>query len=281
LALQSRTRSIRGLVILLVAASLATITIDYREPDGPLSRVGDAALTIIIPMQEGVSAALRPVTRFFSALARLPSLEEENRRLKDELAEAQTSLIGVDALRKELEDLEEAIGVKQIYPETVAVTEVNSYSVSNFEWSVGISAGSGEGVREGMAVVNSSGLVGIVVRVTTLGSKVLLLLDTQFQVAGRLIDSQHTGMVTGTGPADPTMTFTGVTVDEVAVGEPVETSGYQMGDERSPFPPGVPIGEVTEVSAVPGLEEAQVRLRPWVDFSALDKVVVVQPTEVG
>jgi rod shape-determining protein MreC len=281
LALQTRTRSARGLVILMVAASLVTITIDYREPDGPLARVGDAALTIIIPMQEGVSAALRPVTRFFSALSRLPSLEEENRRLKDELSKARTSLIGVEALERELEDLEDALGIKQVYPQTVAVAEVVSDSVSNFEWSVGISAGSGEGVREGMAVINSSGLVGIVVRVTPLGSKVRLLIDNQFQVAGRLIDSQHTGIVTGAGPADPTMTFTGVTVDEVAVGEPVETSGYRLGEERSPFPPGVPIGEVTEVSAVPGLEEAEVRLRPWVDFSALDKLVVVRPTEVG
>lgn len=276
MALQGRTRSTRGLVILLVAASLVTITVDYRQPDGPLDKLGDAALTVIMPMQEGVSSLLRPVTQFLSAVARLPSLERENRRLEDEIAGTRSDLIAFEALQAKVEDLEALLGLVQTLEDPVVAATVTSSSVSNFEWSVNINVGSGAGVEPGMAVVEPAGLVGRVVSVTPTGSKVRLLVDTEFRVPGRLIDSQHVGLIEGAGKSDLLMTFSRVSVDEVSVGEPVETAGFQLENEQSDYPPGVPIGSVTEVTQVPGLEEAEVRLRPYVDFAALDTVLVVQ-----
>ena len=59
----------------LVAASLAIITLDYRQGDaGPLAGMGRAAQTFMAPLQEGVTTVTRPVGDFFSGLAHLPSL---------------------------------------------------------------------------------------------------------------------------------------------------------------------------------------------------------------
>jgi rod shape-determining protein MreC len=53
-AVRSRARSTRLLVVALVSISLVTITIDYREgDDGPLASIGNAALTVDQPAPGG------------------------------------------------------------------------------------------------------------------------------------------------------------------------------------------------------------------------------------
>jgi len=55
-ALRSRARSTRLLVVALVSISLVTITVDYRQgDDGPLAALADAALVVISPLQEALS----------------------------------------------------------------------------------------------------------------------------------------------------------------------------------------------------------------------------------
>src|ERR1700750_954895 len=89
MALRSRPRRTRLLVVTLVSVSLLTITLDYKEGDsGPLAGLGRTALSIVAPLQEGVTRLTRPIGNFFSAVTQLPSLRDENERLQDELAQA-------------------------------------------------------------------------------------------------------------------------------------------------------------------------------------------------
>ena len=81
---RQRPRSTRLLVVALVSVSLAVITLDYRQGDsGPLAGLGGAAKAFMAPMQRAVTAVTEPVGDFFSGLAHLPSLADENERLKE------------------------------------------------------------------------------------------------------------------------------------------------------------------------------------------------------
>ena len=67
----------------LIAASLAIITVDYRAGDeGPLAAAGRAVNSAIAPLQDAVTSVVRPVTDFFSNLAKLPSSRRATTRCR-------------------------------------------------------------------------------------------------------------------------------------------------------------------------------------------------------
>jgi rod shape-determining protein MreC len=287
-ALSTRSRSPRLLVLTLVAISLVTITVDYREQDsGPLAAAGRAALAFIAPLQEAVSTVTHPVGNFFSTLVSLPAIRRENERLRSELANAKTQLDVMGAESQRLHQLEDLFGVRRsLGPSTETVAaQVIGKGVSNLEWMVTIDKGSDSGITEYDPVVvgNSSGarLVGHVVRVSGGASFVQLIVDPESFVAGRLDDAQATGLVQGNGAQDMRMHLLPTTA-EVTAGDDVATAAFGIqGVGRSEYPPNVLIGTVSRVLKSDIATEKYVTVRPAVDFSSLDIVTVVLSNDAG
>jgi hypothetical protein len=83
MATYGRARSTRLLLIALLLTSLVTITVDSRAGDrGPLATIGRLGLAIVTPLQEGISAVVRPIGSFFSNVVRAGSLRAENAQLQ-------------------------------------------------------------------------------------------------------------------------------------------------------------------------------------------------------
>lgn len=271
MAISGRTRNARLLVAILVSLSLATITVDYRQGEsGPLAGLGRAALTAIAPLQAAVSRVTRPVGDLLSTLANLPRIRRENERLKDELAEARAAVARQASLEARYEQLVKLLGLQEaLDPPTTAALVIGS-GVSNFEWTITIDAGTEDGVGVGSPVLAAAGLVGRVVEAGPTSSLVQLIIDPDSRVAARLASSRETGLLVGQGQDD--LQMRGVDpATEVAAGEPVETAGYQGGL----YPPGIPIGVVSRVLEDPAALEKFVTVRPAVDFSTLEVVLVV------
>jgi len=151
MAFRSRARNSRLLVVVLVSISLMTITVDYRQGEnGPLAAVGRGALGLISPLQEAVSRVTRPVGDFFSGLADLPSLREENERLLAELEAAQTQAAASVSLQARYQQVREVLKLQEeLKPESVAAIVIAN-GISNSEWVVTIDKGSDDGVEQGM-----------------------------------------------------------------------------------------------------------------------------------
>jgi rod shape-determining protein MreC len=276
MALSGRTRSTRGLVILLVTLSLVTITIDYKEgSNGPLAKLGNAALSVIAPIQNAVTRVTRPIGSFFAGVAKVPSLQARIQQLESQLREVQARDLSRVSLEQQLARLQKLLDLKQTLGlDHSTGARVVSSGVSNFEWSVDIDKGSNDGIRPGMAVVADGGLVGSVTRASAFGSKVTLILDPGMKVAGRLVTSQTTGELVGQGNHDLRMDLVDAST-RVEVGEPVETTGFPGGL----YPPGIPIGQVSSVGDDRVTNAKLITVRPAVDFSSLDYVLVVQSPE--
>jgi rod shape-determining protein MreC len=278
-ALRNRARSTRLLVVALISASLITITVDYRQGDsGPLAVAGDAALTLISPLQEAVSKVTDPIGNFFSTLVHLPSIRRENEELKQENAEYREQLTTIRADETRLAELEAVLDLQESLGARVETTaaQVVASSVSNFEWTITVDKGSSEGIEQDMAVVASAGLVGHVIRVTPSSAVVQLIIDPDSAVAGRLDSSGETGLLEGEGEGDLRMSL----VDAQAVVQPddnVVTAGYRLaeGTAESLYPPNVLIGTVSRVLSEDNAIEKFVTVRPAVDFSTLNLVLVV------
>jgi rod shape-determining protein MreC len=283
-ALRSRARSTRLLVVTLVSASLVTITVDYRQGDGgPLAAGGDAALALISPLQEAVSKVTKPIGNFFSTLVRLPSIRREYEQAKEQIARLQTDFAEHRAAQARLAELEAVLGLQEnVNPRlTTVAAEVIAYNVSNFEWTITINGGSGDAIEEGMAVIASAGLVGHVVRVGPSSSVVRLIIDPDSAVAGRLDGSGKPGLLVGAGDADLRMELVNPDTD-VAPNENVVTAGYRIsGVGQSLYPPNVLIGTVSRVLSDEGALEKFITVRPAVDFSTLNVVLVVLSSGSG
>jgi rod shape-determining protein MreC len=279
-AIRQRTRSARLLVVTLVAASLAIITVDYRAGDeGPLAAAGRATASAIAPLQRAVSSVVQPVSDFFGSLAELPSLARRNDELAAELEEARAALQLNQELRQRIDTLQQLLGLQTILPRTIPGRVIAS-GVSNFEWTATIDVGSDDGIAVDMPVVagDSSGprLVGKVIQVTPMSSTVLLLIDRDFSVAAQLSTSGEAGIVEGRGEEELRMDLVSEDV-EVSETEPetVFTLGYRVEGQRGLFPPGILIGTVSRAFSEPGAVESFVTIRPAVDFSTLQYVLVL------
>jgi rod shape-determining protein MreC len=277
-ALRSRARSTRVLVVALVSISLVTITVDYREgTDGPLASLGDGALAVVSPLQEAVSKVTHPIGNFFSTLFRLPSIRHDRDVLRERVDMLETQLAEGRADQARLDELEALIGVQESLGIRIETTgaQVIANGVSNFEWTITIDKGSSDGIHENMPVIASAGLVGHVVNVGTSSSVVQLIIDPDSSVAGRLDVSRQTGLLSGEGQDDLQMSLVEPTV-EVAPDEHVVTAGYRIaGVAESLYPPNVLIGTVSRVLDEDSATEKFLTVRPAVDFSSLSLVLVV------
>jgi rod shape-determining protein MreC len=283
-ALRSRARSTRLLVVTLVSASLITITVDYRQGDsGALAAAGDTAIAVIAPLQEAVSKVTDPIGNFFSTLVRLPAIRRENEELKTQIAEMQREFGEDTADQARLNEVEALLGLQESFSAQVETTaaQVIANGVSNFEWTITIDKGSSDGIQDEMPVVAAAGLVGHVVRVTPSSSIVQLIIDPESFVAGRLDGSGETGLLEGEGDGDLRMSQVDTEI-QVLPDERVVTAGYRFGGvAESLYPPNVLIGTVSRVLSDENALEKFVTVRPAVDFSTLSVVLVVLSSGSG
>jgi rod shape-determining protein MreC len=276
------------LVVALVVASLTIITIDYREGDsGPLAAMGRTARTFMAPLQEAVTNATRPVGNFFSGVAHLPSLAQENTNLKAEVADLQARINATSQIEAQNLELQNLLNLKQsLTPPSVAAVVISN-GMSNVNYYITIDRGSNDGVRVNDPVVTGSQdgarLVGIVVSVTPISADVRLLIDEGFSVPGRLATSGETGLVVGNGDQDMTMQDIPSTTKfpSGTSTESVFTITYSVGDQHGRFPPNILIGTVSSVIQGGVEPDATVSVRPAVDFSSLEAVLVLQTATGG
>lgn len=269
-------RSTRLLVFGLLLASLVTITVDARGGQrGPLAVIGRGIGAVVGPLQEGVAAVFRPIGSFVTNVFRAGNLAEQNRALQDEIADLRGTLQDTLGLRRENEVLRGIVDLAESEGLQFEGAEVIGESPGNFEWAVDIDKGSADGIEMSMPVISSEGLVGRVVQVYPTTSKVMLIIDPDSTVSGRLSHSGERGAVVG--QRDEPLRFDLIDPEvEVQPGEIVETSAYQLDEGlEGLFPSGIGIGVVERVEPDQAGITLQVDVRPNVDFSSLDIVAVV------
>jgi rod shape-determining protein MreC len=119
-----------------------------------------------------------------------------------------------------------------------------------------------------MAVIAPAGAVGRVVVTSSGASKVQLLIDRN-AAAGALVErSRAQGVVVGSGDEQLRMDYVSE-VSDVVVGDSVVTSGID-----GIYPKGFAIGRVDAVEKA-GSSYRRILVRPAVDFSSLEEVLVV------
>jgi rod shape-determining protein MreC len=265
-------------VIVLVSLSLVVITLDYRlGTTGPLAALGRGTQAALAPLQSAVTAVVRPVESFFSAITHLPTLQAENERLLAEIADLEQRIAATPNYQQLYEDAAALLELRTANPGSIAAAVISN-GVSNFEWSITIDRGSADGIELNQPVIagtiDTPRLVGRVIRVTDRSAKVQLAIDRRHAAAAVLGTSGEIGVVSGQGDDDLEMSFIPPST-KVEGNEPVFTVSYAVSGEHGLYPPGILIGTVSQLLPDDNELERSVLVAPAVDFSALQVVLVL------
>lgn len=272
-------RRSRTLVAILSLVALLLLTLDLRDGgEGFISSVQRGAQAVFAPVQEGFATVVRPVESAVQWAARLRMLSQRNQELEqtvDRLRVRQTRLRDLEYENAELRDLlamRERLGY-----ETVAARVIGSLPGGD-ENALLIDIGEDQGLRPGMAVLSSRGLVGKTVDVTGSHARIELLTSPEAHYVVRVVPSGQTGRMRGQG-ARPFQLELQDPQAVVAVGSEVVTRTF----EGSTIPDGLPVGVVTDPGDAGS--ERLLSVRPYTDFRRIDLVHVVldapdQPSEL-
>lgn len=268
----------RSLLVALVLACASLITLDAGAGSA-VDPLREGVGEVFGPVEAGTTAVVRPIAgipewfRDHDAMREeIDGLEAENAELR---ADVRTSgfnrnrLAEYDGLTATAEDLGQAL---------VPARVIGLGSSQSFSHTVTIDAGSQAGLHPDMTVLNNDGLVGRILRVTRTTATVLLIVDADSTVGGRVAETMDLGFLGGQGEVGDGGGLDLRLVDRSVVparGDTVVTWGS---DGAAPYVAGVPIGRVTKVYSSLRDTSQRAVIEPYVDFAALDLVGVVVPS---
>jgi len=281
---RNKTTWRRSIFVVLIIASLAILTVSFRESDsGPVHAVQQFAAGLLSPLQTFGARAAQPFKDGYEWVRTLWSAHQEAERLAKELQELQGEAIKLQEQAEENERLRALLEFREkgTFPlgTDFVVADVIGKSPTKWQAWIQIDKGSADGVQVDQAVVGATpnvgeglagkGLVGKVVAVTPHTAKVVLIIDSSSSVAAKVQGSRAEGIVEGSVTGRLVMDY----VDRDVVVEPkrvVVTSGY-----GGVYPQDIPIGIVTSVGEQDVNIYKEIEVQPFIDFRVLEEVMVL------
>lgn len=265
-----------GIYVALVVVSFVLVTLDLRASgEGVGDTLRNGAQAAFTPVQEVVDSVTSPVVGFFEAISDIVGLRDENRRLRDRIAELESQLQDTEALEVRVEELERLLDVSPPEELDMITAQVLAVGVSEFDYIRVIDKGTGDGVGVDMPVIDEGGLIGRVVSAAGGSARVRLITDPTFRIAVRVERTGETGVLTGRG--------SGRMILEMFNTDASLVEGDLLVTADGRFPAGISVARVAE----PARAEVGFSLRtsavPTAEVTRVDyvKVLVFTTDEAG
>ena len=228
----------------------------------------------VLPMQKGLN---RLGTQVFTEAENLVSLkhaQEENERLREQIAALQEENSLSEQERYELETYRELYDLDQEYSqyEKVGARVIGKDSGQWFH-SFLIDKGSEDGLAEDMTVIAQGGLVGVITAVGPHSARVMSIIDDESNITAMSVNSRESFIVSGDLELYEDGHLQVMYIDresEISPGDKIVTSNIS-----SVYLPGILIGYIDEVSVDANNMTKSGTLIPVVDFEHLETVLVI------
>ena len=247
---------------------------------GALNR---AVSAIFLPMQRGIDYIGSHILVNGQEARSKAALIEENRKLKDQLANAREQISQLQSQQTQLADLKSLYKLDQSYgqyPKTAA--HVVARDSSNWFNSFTIDKGTCEGMKVNMNVLADKGLIGIIVETGPHYSIVDTIINDSTSVSAQVSDKGQNLITTGSLKDMTESNVIRISSLEdpsasVAAGDSVVTSNIS-----DKYLPGILIGYVTDLTDDSNKLTRSGSLTPAADFKNLREVLVItQLKETG
>ena len=264
----------RFYIFLLAFLLIPVVAIDTSTRNPREYRLHDRAIVMITsPIQGLISGTLEELASFFQNYLFLLNtrrdhlqIQEENRKLLGTIAQLQEA-------QQENSRLRRLIRFQEEFKLETVVARVVARDVSAEFRALRINRGESSGIYKDMAVVTNEGVVGRVLRTTANTSDIVTVLDLLSAVDAFVARSRARGIVTGRTESVCQLKYA-LRTDDIEPGDVLISSGL-----GGIFPKGIPVGTVSKVDRKAYGISQDVDVRPSVDFSRLEEVLVVTRAE--
>ncbi len=245
-----------------------------------LSNVQNDKLSLL---ESVVNSVVTPIQRVFTDLkykiqgnsayfTNLENLQAENQELKETNSKLETELRELESIKADNVTLQEYMNLTQKYADynTIPAYVINR-DVSNYSSDLIINVGKNDGVQTNMTVIADKGLVGHIISVTDTTAKVQVIVDAASTVSCNISTTEQSVICKGTLENNQILRASYIPTDaELIQGDNVYTSGI-----GGIYRKGILIGTVDEIITTTNVIDRYATIKPAVDFSTVDTVLVI------
>ena len=226
--------------------------------------------TTLEPFERAADLPIQLHHWYMQGVTDLALLESELLQVKTENLMLKVRLQRLDSTELELDRLQRLLGTTgRMTTQSLRVASVLYYSSSPISQYLTINKGGMDGVKTNQAIIDAYGVLGQVISLTPVSSRVLLITDPDHQLPVRVQRTGQRGILTGLGHDRLNLDFVPLS-SRVEVGDILVTSGL-----GGVFPPGYPAAEVTSVTQNPGMSYLTIKAKPLSDINSSYEVLVL------
>ena len=257
-------------ILSLMCIILAIVSFKFKDSIAPVKTLVGSVMT---PMQKGINEVGSYIHSKTELISSISELTDENNELKGKLAEisAENKLLQQDV--SELNTLRELYKLDKKYSEYPKVAAQVLSRSGNWYNTVTIDKGTRDGLAVNMNVIAGQGLVGIIKEVGYNYSIVQLITSDDSNVSGMFLKTGDTCNVKG----NLELIDNGlIDLNIIKPDAQIET-GYEIVTSKisEKYLPGILIGYVESIKIAEDTVTKTGYVRPVVDFTKLDTVLVI------
>lgn len=260
------------LTFLSCSCALLIIVSFISEPFG--NTIKNSAAQIVVPVQKGMNHVGLWLADKSDTIKEYAKLQDENKELKQKLADIQSQNSILIRQQSELEKLRELYQLDDIYSDYPKVAaRVISMQPDNWFSEFTIDKGSEDGIEVDMNVLADAGLVGRVTYVGKNYSKVTTIINDSSNVSAKSASTSDNCIVSGDLELmnEGYIRVSGISKDAgIKDGDMLLTS--YISDK---YLPGILIGYITNITDDGNKLTKSGYLMPVVDFSQIEEVLVI------
>jgi len=258
------SRRIYG-VIATVIVLLGLVSIDQVLDIG----IGKKFTGFFSPVGVVVSSTGEQVGGFFGNIFHIGALQKENKTLNNRLDDALAEVARLSEAKKENDSLRLDLGFARSNPLDLVPADVAFFDPS-LKDGITVRVADVTGIKVGNVALSQGYLIGRVSEINGKNVKILLTTDSQSSLPATLQGKDITGIAHGKIGNGLTMEQVPQS-DNVTNGDIVVTSG--LGGD---LPKGLILGKVESVQKVSGSIFQSVILRPAVEFTRIQRVMIAR-----
>ncbi len=263
-----RKYHIPAFIVLLLLVALILMSLRVKQRRG-IAFIDALLIEFCSPFQRASTFVIQTVQGTFQQYLFLIHLQKENMMLKKRIAELQKENHQMEEVAFANDRLRRLLQFRERIFTSMIAAEVIGQDPSSWFKSVTINKGEMDGVRRGMAVISTEGVVGQILKAAPHYATVLLMTDYNSAIDAIVQRTRAKAIVEGKGENRCQLKYL-LRTEEVAVGDVIVTSG--LGGN---FPKGMMIGEVRSVEKKGHGVFQYAELIPSVDLTKLEEVLVI------
>ena len=264
----SRGPSATARMVILIAASIALMTIDHRWHS--LEMVRSTLSGILYPLQYTIDLPIRLYYWGDEVLTTHQTLLEKNRQYEQRHLENRVQLQKLDILERENDRLRRMLSAIPKTTERLLIAEVINVDVDPYRHLILLNKGSKHGVYRGQPIIDARGVMGQIAHVGMLSSTALLITDANHAIPVQINRTGTRAVADGTGKKDIlNIRHLPHNVD-IVEGDLLISSGL-----GGVFPPNFPVAIVSRVERPIGETFATIEATPQADLDKSREVLLV------